>query len=187
MKHKPAHAVPVASARPDQNPKEMASQSGPGGPWPTGARWRVRKGTPTHNNTPGRGLVFFGITFFTETSCGGNCGIRLSPAWASPARLGLVVRSRVPTQPHFPGVCHWASEPTGRQAAESPSRRATERASARNSSSPCPHRPQGPFKTCPANAKAEQRRVPAFASSHRPLTHTHTLGHLQWPEPPRFL
>ena len=33
--------MPVASARPDQNPKEMASQSGPEGPWPTGARWRV--------------------------------------------------------------------------------------------------------------------------------------------------
>ena len=31
-----------SSARPDQNPREMASrQSGPGGPWPTGARWRV--------------------------------------------------------------------------------------------------------------------------------------------------
>ena len=30
--------MPVASARPDQNPKEMASQSGPEGPWPTGAR-----------------------------------------------------------------------------------------------------------------------------------------------------
>ena len=41
-KRKPAHAVPVASARPDQNPKEMASQSGPEGPWPTGARWRVQ-------------------------------------------------------------------------------------------------------------------------------------------------
>ena len=41
IKHKPAHAVPVASARPDQNPKEMASQPGPGGPWPTGTRWRV--------------------------------------------------------------------------------------------------------------------------------------------------
>ena len=36
--------MPVASARPDQNPKEMASQSGPEGPWPTGARWRVRVG-----------------------------------------------------------------------------------------------------------------------------------------------
>ena len=96
----------------------------------------------------------------------------------------MVARSRVPTQPHFPGVCHWASEPTGRQAAESPSRRAAERASARNSSPPRPHRPQGPLKPRPANAKSGQRRVPAFASSHRPLTHT--LGHLQWPEPPRF-
>ena len=107
----------------------------------------------------------------------------LTPTRSQP-QLGLVARSRVPTQPHFPGVCHWASEPTGRQAAESPSRRAAERASARNSSPPRPHRPQGPLKTRPANAKSGQRRVPAFASSHRPLTHT--LGHLQWPEPPRF-
>ena len=38
--------MPVASARPDQNPKEMASQSEPGGPWPTGARWRVLQSTP---------------------------------------------------------------------------------------------------------------------------------------------
>ena len=35
--------MPVASARPDQNPREVASQSGPEGPWPTGARWRVDK------------------------------------------------------------------------------------------------------------------------------------------------
>ena len=103
-----------------------------------------------------------------------------------PARLGGAIAR--PNATHFPGVCHWASEPTGRQAAESPSRRrAAERASAsaRNSSSPRPHRPQGPLKTRPANAKSGQRRVPAFASSHRPPTHT--LGHLQWPEPPIFL
>ena len=38
----PASALPVASARPDQNPpRERASQSGPEGSWPTGARWRV--------------------------------------------------------------------------------------------------------------------------------------------------
>ena len=34
--------MPVASARPDQNPRAMASQSGPEEPWPTGARWRVQ-------------------------------------------------------------------------------------------------------------------------------------------------
>ena len=33
--------MPVASARPDQNPRAAASQSGPEVPWPTGARWRV--------------------------------------------------------------------------------------------------------------------------------------------------
>ena len=33
--------MPVASARPDQNPRAMASQPGSKGPWPTGARWRV--------------------------------------------------------------------------------------------------------------------------------------------------
>ena len=43
--------MPVASARPDQNPKAMASQSGPEGPWPTGARWRVLK-TPCLGKRP---------------------------------------------------------------------------------------------------------------------------------------
>ena len=33
--------MPVASARPDQNPRAVASQPGPEDPWPTGARWRV--------------------------------------------------------------------------------------------------------------------------------------------------
>ena len=38
-----AHAVPVLQApvqSPDQSPRAVASQSGPEGPWPTGARWR---------------------------------------------------------------------------------------------------------------------------------------------------
>ena len=30
------------SSSSDQNPRAVASQSGPEGPWPTGARWRVR-------------------------------------------------------------------------------------------------------------------------------------------------
>ena len=38
----PAHAVPIASARPDQNPRAVASQPGPEGPCPTGARWRAQ-------------------------------------------------------------------------------------------------------------------------------------------------
>ena len=66
--------------------------------------------------------------------------------------------------------------PTGHQVAESPSRRAAERASARKPSSPRPHRPQGASQAHPANAKSDQRRVPAFASSRCPLTRT--LGHL---------
>ena len=101
----------------------------------------------------------------------GDCGFPFVSYTQRRPRLGLAARSRVATHPGVRGFYHWAGELTGRQAAQSPSRRAAERASARNSSSPCPHLPQGPFKTCPANAKAGQRRVPAFASSHRPLTH----------------
>jgi hypothetical protein len=53
FKHKPAHAVPVVSARPDQNPREIASQSGPEGPWPTGARWRALvRGRPKPRRSP---------------------------------------------------------------------------------------------------------------------------------------
>ena len=59
IKHKPAHAVPVASARPDQNPRAVASQPGlqirtrgPLANWPTGARWRVQlsKGSKNDKN-----------------------------------------------------------------------------------------------------------------------------------------
>ena len=39
--------MPVASARLDQNQKAVASQPGPEGPWPTGARWRVLAGVKT--------------------------------------------------------------------------------------------------------------------------------------------
>ena len=52
-------------------------------------------------------------------------------------------------------------------------------------SPPRPRRCQGPFQARPANAVSRHRRVPPFASSRRPPTHT--LGHSQWPKPPRFV
>ena len=151
---------------------------GAGGRLPKARRGRVLL-------RPRRRFVVSVITFVPRYLHAGDCGFPFVSYTQSRPRLGLAARSHdVATHPGVRGFCHWAGELTGRQAAESPSRRAAERASARNSSSPCPHRPQGPFKTCPANTKAGHRRVPAFASSHHPLTRT--LGQLQWPEPPRF-
>ena len=46
LRNKPPK-MPVASARPNQNPRAMASQTRPDGPWPTGARWRVLYRTST--------------------------------------------------------------------------------------------------------------------------------------------
>ena len=85
----------------------------------------------------------------------------------SQPRLGLVMRSRVATQPHFPGVCHWAGEPTRRQAAESPSRRAAKPASARQLSSARSRQPQGQLQTHHVNAVSRHHRVPHVASSRR--------------------
>ena len=94
--------------------------------------------------------------------------------------------SRGPTQIHTRGLCHWASEPAGHLGAESPSRRTARPASARKTSSPCPHWLRRlSQKTHHVNAVSRHRRVPPFASSRRPLTHA--LAHLQWQEPPRFL
>ena len=82
-------------------------------------------------------------------------------------------------------VCHWAGEPAGHLGAESPSRRTARPASARKTSSPCPHWLRGLSQTHHVNAVSRHRRVPPFASSRRPLTHA--LAHLQWQEPPRFI
>ena len=54
-------------------------------------------------------------------------------------RLGLVVRSRGPTQIHIRGIHHWAGEPERHLGAESPSRRSAGPASARKTSPPCSH------------------------------------------------
>ena len=93
--------------------------------------------------------------------------------------------SRGSTQIHIRGLCHWAGEPAGHLGAESPSRRTARPASARKSSPPCPHRLHGLFRARCANAMSRCLRALPFASSRRSLTHT--LGHLQWPEPPRFV
>ena len=72
----PHHAVPVASARPDQHPKEMASQPGPGGPWPTGARWRVlgRATGPgglcfANHSAPGRWIIAGPTDYMYKNIC----------------------------------------------------------------------------------------------------------------------
>ena len=128
---------------------------------------------------------FFVITSSPGTIYGGSCGIALNSTTRRHPRLGLVSGSRGPTQIHIRGLCHWAGEPAGHLGAESPSRRTARPASARKTSSPCPHWPQGLSRTHHVNAVSRHRRVPPFASSRRPLTHA--LAHLQWQEPPRFI
>ena len=128
---------------------------------------------------------FSGITFFKETSTDKNAGIRLSSAWASDPQLGLVARCGARAQIHFRGLCHWAGELTARQAAEPPSRRAAECASARKSSPPRPHRPQGQFETHPAKWHVHTPPCSAFHLLSSPTLHT--LGHLQWRQPPSFV
>ena len=86
--------------------------------------------------------------------------------------------------PHL-GLCHWAVETAGHLGAESPSRRTAGPASARKASPPCPHRAHGSFRARCANAMSRSLRALPFASSRRSLTRT--LGHSQWPKPPRFL
>ena len=97
--------------------------------------------------TPGR--AFNQITLLPRCLHAGDCGFGFVSYTESRPRLGLAARSRVATHPGVWGFCRWAGELTGRQAAESPSRRATERASARNSSSPCPYRPQDRSRRAP--------------------------------------
>ena len=83
-------------------------------------------------------------------SCGSeleltNRGL-LTPTPNQP-RLGLVARSRGPTQICIRGVCHWTGEPKSRRAGravESQSRRATERARGRQPSPPRPLRASTP-------------------------------------------
>ena len=128
---------------------------------------------------------FFGITFFTGTLFDKNAGIRISSAWASDPQLGLVARCGARAQIHFRGLCHWAGELTARQAAEPPSRRAAECASARKSSPPRPHRPQGQFETHPAKWHVHTPPCSAFHLLSSPTLHT--LGHLQWRQPPSFV
>ena len=99
--------------------------------------------------------------------------------------LGSVVRSRHMTHPRIRGLCHWAGEPAGHLGAESSSRRTARPASARKSSPPCPNRLHGLFRARCANAISRCLRALPFASSRRSLTQT--LGHLQWPEPPKFV
>ena len=64
-------------------------------------------------------------------------------------------------------------------------RRTAGPASARKSSPPCPHRLHGLFRARCPNAMSRCFRALPFASFRRSLTRT--PGHLQWPEPPRFV
>ena len=65
----------------------------------------------------------------------------------------LVSGSRGPTQIHIRGLlCHWAGEPAGHLGAESPSRRTARPASARKTSSPCPHWRRGHSQAHHVNA-----------------------------------
>ena len=100
-------------------------------------------------------------------------------------QLGLAARSRHITHPRTWGLCHWAGEPAGHLGAESSSRRIAGPASARKSSPRCPHRSHGSFRARCANAMSRCLRALPFASSPRSLTRT--LGHSQWPKPPRFV
>ena len=81
---------------------------------------------------------------------------------------------------------HWAGEPAGNLGAESPSRRTAKPVSARETSPPCPHRSHGLFRARCASTMSRCLRAVPFASSRRSRSLTHTLGHSQWPEPPRF-
>ena len=81
--------MPVPSARPDQNPKEIASQSGPGGPWSTGARWRVlaaHSARKTKHKTPQ--LLCSSSAVFSrrraKSPFGFACGGQRGPTWSSP-------------------------------------------------------------------------------------------------------
>ena len=135
---------------------------------------------------PRKRNVFFVITFPPGIIYGGSFGIALNLTTRRHPRLGLVSGSSCdPTQIHIRGLCHWAGEPAGHLGAESPSRRTARPASARKTSSPCPHWLRGLSQTHHMNAVSRHRRVPPFASSRRRFTHA--LAHLQWQEPPRFI
>ena len=79
------------------------------------------------------------MAFHPGTFYGGSCGISLNSTTRRHPRLGLVVRSRDPTQIHIRGLRHWAGEPARHLGAESPSRRSAGPASARKTSPPCSH------------------------------------------------
>ena len=128
---------------------------------------------------------FFRNNFFPWKILWGSCGIALNSTTRRHPQLGLVSGSCGPTQIHIRGLCHRAGEPAGHLSAESPSRRTARPASARKTSSPCPHWRRGLSQANHVNAVSRHRRVPPFASSRRPLTHA--LAHLQWQEPPRFI
>ena len=110
--------------------------------------------------------------FLHGTFYGGSCGIALNSTTRRHPRLGLVSGSRGPTQIHIRGLCHWAGEPAGHLGAESPSRRTARPASARKTSSPCPHWLRGLSLAHHVNAVSRHRRVPPFASSRRPSSLT---------------
>ena len=133
--------------------------------------------------SPGHETVFV-IAPPPGTFYEGSCGIALYSTTRRHPRLGLVAGSHGPTQIHIRGLCHWAGEPAGHLGAESPSRQTAGPTSARKTSPPYIHLSYGSFRARCANEMSRCLRALPFASSHRSLTRT--LGHSQWPKPPRF-
>ena len=136
-------------------------------------------------NSAGHETFFLLVTPPPGTFYGGSCGIALNSTTRRHPRLGLVAGPRGPAQIHIRGLRHWAGEPAGHLGAESPSRRTAGPASARKTSPPCPHGSHGSFLARCANAMSRCLCALPVASSRRSLTCT--LGHSQWPKPPRFV
>ena len=115
------------------------------------------------------------------TSSGVFNGGLLPPTRSQP-RLGSVARSRVPTQIHIRGVCHWAGEPksqTSRRVAEPTRHRARKSQTSKPASAAST---PVAVPDAPAISMPRRRRTLPFAFSRRSLTYA--LGHSQWQKPP---
>ena len=110
-----------------------------------------RTTTAHSHDTPRRRLFFWNnliLTRFPRRLFGRS----LCMPDANPPPTGFCGPISCSDAPPHPGPCHWAGEPAGRRDAESPSRRAAERASERKMSPPCLHRPLRLYQTHPAHA-----------------------------------
>ena len=100
--------MPVASARPDQSPKEMARQSGTGGPWPTGARWRVLLGA---RRCAMCGRWRWGFIFFFKYKTTAQKRERKGPSHQCPALQTGRPKGRPPSQRQSTSVAPKAKRP----------------------------------------------------------------------------